>query len=67
MDPIPLHHPDLAPSGFHLFGVLKDVLRDPKFSDTEELKISLARGSEGSPQSFLKVLSKSGCKGRANV
>ena len=34
----PAYSPDLAPSDFHLFGPLKDHLRDRRFGGESELK-----------------------------
>jgi hypothetical protein len=34
------HSPDLAPSSYHLFGPVKDVLRERHFADDNELKQS---------------------------
>jgi histone-lysine N-methyltransferase SETMAR len=39
--PHPLYSPDLAPSDFHLFGLLKDSLRGRRFADDDELKHSV--------------------------
>ena len=39
--PHPAYSPDLAPSDFHLFGPLKDYLRDQRFADDEAVKLAV--------------------------
>jgi hypothetical protein len=40
LPPNPDHSPDLAPSGYHLFGPVKDALRGHHFANDNELKQS---------------------------
>jgi hypothetical protein len=34
----PPYSPDLAPSNFHLFGALKDAIRERRFAEDDELR-----------------------------
>ena len=47
---LPPYNPDLVPSDFHLFGPMKEHLRDQNFADDEVME---------AVQSWLKAISKS--------
>ena len=48
----PAYSPDLAPSGFHLFGPLKNALRDRRFAADDEVKEAVHDWLRSQPQTF---------------
>ena len=48
----PAYSPDLAPSGFHLFGPLKNVLRSWRFAADDEVKEAVHDWLCRQPQTF---------------
>jgi hypothetical protein len=48
----PVHSPDLAPSFYHLFGLVKDVLCGCHFADDTELKQSFCDVLQGKGKEF---------------
>jgi histone-lysine N-methyltransferase SETMAR len=51
----PAHSPDLAPSGFHLFGPLKNALRGRRFADKDFLKNKMRKFFEVPSYIFFKI------------
>jgi hypothetical protein len=47
------YSPDLAPSDFHLFGPMKEHLRDQKFADDNEVMEAVQSWLKAMPKSFL--------------
>ena len=55
----PPHRPDSAPSDFHLFGPIKEHLRDQKFADDNEVMEAVQSWLKATPKSiFLKGIRK---------
>ena len=52
MVPHPPYSPDLAPSDYHLFGLLKNHLRGIKFSDDEAVKEICREWLKSQPSDF---------------
>ena len=50
--PHPPYSPDSAPSGYHLFGLLKNHLRGTKFSDDEAVKEINCKWLKSQPRDF---------------
>jgi len=49
----PAYSPDLAPSDFHLFGLLKEALRGRRFScDDDDVKAALHQWLRAQPKTF---------------
>ena len=48
----PQYSPDLAPSDYHLFGPLKEVLRGCRFSSDQELKEAVQAWLVAQPKTF---------------
>jgi hypothetical protein len=48
----PAYNPDLAPSDFHLFGLLKNALRGHRFAADDEVKEAVHDWLCSQPQTF---------------
>jgi len=48
----PAYSPDLAPSDYHLFGRLKNALRDRRFSTDKEVREAVHKWLRGQPKTF---------------
>ena len=56
----PAYSPDLAPSDFHLFGLLKEALRGRRFScDDDDVKAAVHQWLRAQPKHFLLMALKS--------
>ena len=51
----PPYSPDLAPSDFHLFGPMKEHLRDQKFANDNEVMEAVQSSLKATPKSFFLV------------
>jgi hypothetical protein len=51
----PAHSPDLASSGFHLFGPLKNALRCRRFADDDGVKQAVHDWLRNQPQNFFHM------------
>ena len=51
----PPYSPDLAPSGYHIFGPLKEALRSRRFTSDEEVKEAVHTRLREQPKSFFSA------------
>ena len=49
------YFPDLAPSDYHLFGTMKDALRDKYYGNDEEMKIAVKNWLRKQAPEFYKL------------
>ena len=49
------YSPDLAPSDYHLFGTMKDALRDKHYGNDEEMKIAVKNWLRKQSPEFYKT------------
>ena len=54
----PLYSPDLAPSDYHLFGSLKEVLRGRRFISNQEVKEGVHAWLSAQPKTFSEDIRK---------
>jgi hypothetical protein len=53
--PHPSYSPDMAPSDYHLFGILKDSIRGTKFEDDNSLVASVKKWLKSADPEFYRA------------
>ena len=54
----PAYSPDLAPSGYHLFGLLKNALRGRRFSTEKDVREAVHKWLHDQTKTFLEGIRK---------